>query len=56
MEKDPNGQPDALHVPVGSLSLDLILAGLHVVDDGLFDEGDFEVEALAINLRRQLTR
>ena len=51
MEEHSNWKFDALHVSVGCLCEDLVLSGLHVVDDGLFYEWDFEVEALPVYLR-----
>jgi hypothetical protein len=51
VEEHSDRQLDALHVAVGRLRLDLVLPRLHVVDYGLLDERDFEVEALAVDLR-----
>jgi hypothetical protein len=53
VEENSDGELDTLHVPVGSLSEDLVFAGLDVVDDGGLDEGDFEVVTLAVDLRTQ---
>ena len=53
VEENSDGKLDALHVPVGSLGEDLVFTGLHVVDDGSLDEGDFEVITLAVDLWTQ---
>lgn len=53
VEEDPHGQLDALHVSIGSLSEDLVLPRLHVVDDGLLDEGQLQVVPLPVDLRGQ---
>jgi hypothetical protein len=42
-----------LHVSVGGLGEDFVLSGLHVVDYWAFDEGELEVEALAVDLFAQ---
>jgi hypothetical protein len=38
-----------LHVSVGSLCKNLVFSGLHIVDDGCFNEGDLEVETFAVD-------
>lgn len=50
VEEHPDGKLDALHVPVGSLCEDFILSCLHIVDYGLFYEGDLEVEPFPVDL------
>jgi hypothetical protein len=50
MEEHSNGKFDVLHISIGSLGEDLVLSSLDVVDDGLLNEGDLEVEALAVDL------
>jgi len=50
MEEHSDWKFDALHISVRSLCEDFILSGLHVVDNGLFYERDFEVEALPVDL------
>jgi hypothetical protein len=41
MEKHLDGDSNCLHVSVGSFTSDLPLSGLHIVDNGLLDDGDF---------------
>jgi len=54
VEEHPNGQFDVLHVSVGSLCVYFVLSGLHIVDDGLLDEGDQEVDAFPVHLGGEL--
>lgn len=48
MEKNAHRELDTLHVPVSRLCKNLILSGLNIVDDGLLDDGDLEIETLSI--------
>jgi hypothetical protein len=50
MEEHSDWKFNALHISVSSLCEDFILSGLHVVDNWLFYERDFEVEAFPIDL------
>ena len=53
MKEDSNWQSNHLHVSIGSFGLNLILSRLDIVNDGLFNNGKFEVVALSIPLRWQ---
>lgn len=56
VEEDSHGQLDALHVPIGSFCKDLVLPGLDVVDDWFFEEGELEVEPLAVDAGAERAR
>ena len=50
MEENSHGKLDALHVSVGCFCEDLVLSGLHIVDDGRFDDWYFEVVAFSVDV------
>ena len=50
MEQDSDGESNHLHVSVRGFSFYLILSSLDIVDDGIFDEGELEIEALPVSL------
>ena len=43
MEKNSDRNSNGLHISIGSLPFDFSLPGLHIVDDGLLDDRDFEI-------------
>ncbi len=49
MEQYSHWQFDALHISVGSFCENLVFSGLYVVDDGLFEEWNFEIEAFSVD-------
>lgn len=55
MEKNAYRELDTLHVSVSRLCENFILSGLNIVDDGLLDDGDLEIETLSIEGGREGT-
>jgi len=50
MEQHSNGNTNGLHITIISLTFHLSLSGLDIVNNGLFEDGDFKVIALSISL------
>lgn len=49
MEQDTDRESNTLHISVCSLSKDLVLSGLDIVNDGGLEEGKFEIVAFPVD-------
>ncbi len=52
MEEHADRNSDGLHIAIGSFAFYLSLSGLNIVDDGVLDDGEFEIVPFSIPLCR----